>query len=85
MSVDLSMTACVVSSCQSISCAMDECATPPLLLCSLVVGSFVCCLLSSVDRAFELVEGSYLTRTFWLWVHPTVAMMPSVTQPLAFS
>ena len=38
------------------------------------------CFVAPVDRAFKPVEGLYLIRTFRSWVHPAMAVMPSVDQ-----
>ena len=58
-----------------------------VLVWFLVLKSFVSLvsvlLLSSVDRAFELIEGSYFIRSFRSWVHSAVAVTPSVTRSLA--
>jgi len=47
-----------------------------LLLCCWFLCGVVCL---PVDRS---VEGSYLVRTFQLWVRPAMAVMLSVTRPL---
>jgi hypothetical protein len=49
-----------------------------------LVELFVCVPCLSEDRDFKPVEGSYLVRSFWSWVRPIMAVMPSVTHPLVF-
>ena len=49
-----------------------------------VLGSYRRLSVLPEDRAFTLVEGSYLVRPFRLWDRSTVVVMVSVTHTLAF-
>ena len=66
-----------------LSLSLWICATPFVLV--FVSLALVCGVCLFEDRAFELVEGSYLVRPFQLWVRPIVAVMVSITRSLAFS
>jgi hypothetical protein len=85
--ISLSILACAVPSCRSISyawclppCAM-EMYYSGCCLCYWFVAC-LCCLF--VDWAFEPVEGSYLIRTSRSWVCPTMACRPITTYCFGF-
>ena len=68
--------------------AMEACYSTSYGYVGLVLMSswfFCLCWLSSEDRAFEPVEGSYFVWPFWSWVRPTMTVVPSVTHSLSFS